>query len=378
MSLTVDVHVLQSLPPSCINRDDLGAPKTATYGGVQRLRVSSQSWKRAARMQSLQDEVSERAVRTREVYSTLAQRIGEVEGVDGDDLLEFVKEAMAGTGIEPDKKAPTRSSIILFASGAQLDKMADVLRSHAADYAGMSKTAKKKFVHKDSDLVAELDATLKGAQGRDIALYGRMVASRPGWGVEAGMRVAHAISTHATTIGADYFTAVDDLVNDDSDDAGAAMIGDIEYSSGTLYRYASVNIDQLTRNCGGDAAQAREFLVDGVSAFVKSMPTGRQATMAAHTLPDMVLITVRDGQGVSLAGAFEEPVSTLGDGSLMSRSTTRLGEALGDLSLWGGTDLFRGAMYTRRTQANSDSFGDAMPFDTLIGEVANAVKQGQQ
>ena len=39
----VDFHVLQTVPPSCVNRDDTGSPKTAQYGGVTRARVSSQT-----------------------------------------------------------------------------------------------------------------------------------------------------------------------------------------------------------------------------------------------------------------------------------------------------------------------------------------------
>ena len=49
-SLFIDVHILQTVPPSNINRDDTGSPKTAVYGGVTRARVSSQSWKHAMRM----------------------------------------------------------------------------------------------------------------------------------------------------------------------------------------------------------------------------------------------------------------------------------------------------------------------------------------
>ncbi|WP_276931186.1 type I-E CRISPR-associated protein Cas7/Cse4/CasC, partial [Dubosiella newyorkensis] len=47
--LFVDVHVLETVPPSCINRDDSGSPKTAIYGGKTRARVSSQAWKKAVR-----------------------------------------------------------------------------------------------------------------------------------------------------------------------------------------------------------------------------------------------------------------------------------------------------------------------------------------
>lgn len=49
MTLIVDIHALHTVPPSLINRDDTGAPKTAVFGGVPRQRVSSQSWKRAIR-----------------------------------------------------------------------------------------------------------------------------------------------------------------------------------------------------------------------------------------------------------------------------------------------------------------------------------------
>ena len=41
--LFLDIHAIQTLPPSNINRDDTGSPKTAMYGGVRRARVSSSS-----------------------------------------------------------------------------------------------------------------------------------------------------------------------------------------------------------------------------------------------------------------------------------------------------------------------------------------------
>lgn len=48
-SLFIDVHILQTVPPSNINRDDTGSPKSARFGGVKRARVSSQAWKKATR-----------------------------------------------------------------------------------------------------------------------------------------------------------------------------------------------------------------------------------------------------------------------------------------------------------------------------------------
>ena len=49
MTTYLEIHALQTVPPSNMNRDDAGTPKTALYGGVTRARVSSQSWKRAIR-----------------------------------------------------------------------------------------------------------------------------------------------------------------------------------------------------------------------------------------------------------------------------------------------------------------------------------------
>src|SRR3954447_14833176 len=45
----IELHILQSFPVSCLNRDDVGAPKTAIFGGANRARVSSQCLKRAIR-----------------------------------------------------------------------------------------------------------------------------------------------------------------------------------------------------------------------------------------------------------------------------------------------------------------------------------------
>jgi len=36
MSSFIDFHVLQLVPPSCINRDDTGSPKSARFGGGER------------------------------------------------------------------------------------------------------------------------------------------------------------------------------------------------------------------------------------------------------------------------------------------------------------------------------------------------------
>ena len=76
----VDFHVLQTVPPSCVNRDDTGSPKTAQYGGVTRARVSSQAWKHAMRL--MFKEIFEPEVlgsRTKRAVDLVAKKLEEIE-----------------------------------------------------------------------------------------------------------------------------------------------------------------------------------------------------------------------------------------------------------------------------------------------------------
>ena len=142
----------------------------------------------------------------------------------------------------------------------------------------------------------------------DIALFGRMVAEPNSLNVDAACQVAHAIGVGAVENEYDYYTAVDDEKkrNEDADE-GAGMIGTIEFASATVYRYATINVDMLRENLGDDtvADRAIELFID---SFVRSMPTGKITTFANRTLPDAVLVQVRDDQPINMSGAFEDPI----------------------------------------------------------------------
>jgi CRISPR system Cascade subunit CasC len=147
----------------------------------------------------------------------------------------------------------------------------------------------------------------------DIALFGRMVADDPSLNTNACAQVAHSISTHKVSNEYDYFTAVDDL--SDEDNAGAGHIGTVEFNSSTLYRYATVAVHELHKQLGDDTIDAvKQF----VRAIVYSMPTGKQNTFANRTLPDAVLVTLRNDQPINLVGAFEKPVPPCDDGYVAS------------------------------------------------------------
>lgn len=143
----------------------------------------------------------------------------------------------------------------------------------------------------------------------DMALFGRMVASDPSLNYDAAAQVAHSISTHEVRNEYDYFTAVDDCAHNDN--MGAGHLGTVEFYSATLYRYATVNVQELAQHLKEDTPEATKNFV---KAFLLSMPTGKQNTFANRTAPDLAYVTLRCDQPVNLAGAFECPVRANGEG----------------------------------------------------------------
>lgn len=310
MTTIIDIHALQTVPPSLINRDEVGAPKTAVFGGVPRQRVSSQAWKRAIRKYFENISGAETVgLRSRNLPEVIAKRAMELSpGLTEEDAIAGLRNLFKATGgkdgismEEPKKTAEDNSEAnvaaypttkaLLFLSPYQIENAA-----HA-------------IVEKDGEKFTKAEASdiLDTKHSVDMAMFGRMLADAPAYNIDASVQVAHAIGVHESEPEFDYFTAVDDVV-EDREEVGAGMIGTIQMMSSTLYRFATVNVEALTENLG-DAETARKAAALFVKAFIESMPTGKQNTFANNTIPELVYVAVRDARSVSLVNAFEEPIS---------------------------------------------------------------------
>ncbi|ASW55531.1 type I-E CRISPR-associated protein Cas7/Cse4/CasC [Plantactinospora sp. KBS50] len=295
----IDLYALQTVPPSNLNRDDTGSPKTAIYGGVRRARVSSQAWKRAIRL-AFADllDPSQLGERTKRVGESLARRIRALEPELSDEEASALAANVFVTGglAKLDKKKgelkDVESGYLLFLSHRQLDNLARAALEAERGGAPLDKARFKTLVDTEHSI--------------DIAMFGRMVADMADINVDAACQVAHAISVHGVDNEFDYFTAVDDR-KADAAETGAGMIGTIEFNSSTLYRYATVDVDALHETLG-DPAATRAAVEAFLTAFARSMPTGKQNTFAHRTLPDAVLVRLRDTQPINLVGAFETPI----------------------------------------------------------------------
>lgn len=346
--LYVDFHILQTVPPSCVNRDDTGSPKTAVYGGVTRARVSSQAWKHAMREAFAEGLIADEDVgqRTKKIIDMIAKYIS--AAAPNKDAVELAKNVVKNIGIKNDDK---EAKALFFMSKAQAKALAE-LAIKEAEGEKIEKNQYKK--------------ALKDEPSVDMVLFGRMVADDPSLNYDAAAQVAHAISTHAVQNEYDYFTAVDDCAEEDN--AGAGHLGTVEYNSATLYRYATVNVSELSRQLGN--GKTAEIIRAFGEALACSMPTGKQNTFANRTLPDAVYVTIREDQPINLCGAFEKAVAKSAQGYVeLSKN------ALEDYTLYVYDNFADEPSKSFVVGQGLEGLGNAQPFKEMLVELENTVKE---
>lgn len=298
MTTFLQLHLLTAYPPSNLNRDDTGRPKTVIFGGEPRLRVSSQSLKRAWR--------------TSPVFG---ERLGDRVGKRTQRLGEDVYERLTKGGMTADKAIATARSI-----AGVFGKLGDDVEGKPAYIKQLAfispEERQRAFDLADRALAGETiqpdEKSLLGATdgAADIAMFGRMLADSPAFNREAAVQVAHALTTHKAAVEDDYYVAVDDLKNPaEHEDVGTSFIGVQEYGAGLFYLYACVDCDLLTRNLGGDAALARDALDALVTCAATVSPRGKQASFASRARATFVMAECGPQQPRTLAAAFLKPVS---------------------------------------------------------------------
>jgi CRISPR system Cascade subunit CasC len=328
----IEIHVLQNFAPANLNRDDTGAPKDCVFGGHRRARISSQALKRAMRTEMREHRLvppEHLAWRTKRLRQALVERLA-AQGKPVDAAAPVADAALGAIGLKVDAEGETQ--YLAFLGAREVDGLAalclerwDALSGATPGDGSVSGRAAKKQAREavPAEVAAALRGRLDGGKAVDLALFGRMLADLPDRNVDAAAQVAHALSTHRVEMEFDYFTAVDDLKGRD-EDAGAGMLGTVEFNSACFYRYASVDLGQLLENLDGDEDLARQALEAFVWSCVDAIPTGKQNSMAAHNPPSLVLAVVHDNRQWSLANAFVAPVRHSQDGDLVEQSIRAL------------------------------------------------------
>lgn len=371
--MKIELHLLQNFAPSNLNRDDTGAPKDCEFGGYRRARISSQSQKRAVRqafeLERLVD-AENRGARTKRLAHKVAEVLRDEHGRAEEEAIALAIGAIEGVGLGRNKKGSGedlwKTEYLLFVPHRIIKEIAILLDAHREALAAQvepestsgqdgQKERKKKDAKKAAagaypkEVKAQLESLLETARRTvDVALFGRMIADKPEWNVDAACQVAQAISTNRVQMDFDFFTAVDDLKPKDT--AGSDMMGTVQFNSSCFYRYAVLDIDSLRSNLDADDALLQRAVCAFVQGFVTAIPTGKQNSMAAHNFPSYALAVIRElGQPLSLANAFLKPARPHGDDvdlvddsiSKLESYAVRLRDVLGnaDWMTWADRDL---------------------------------------
>lgn len=312
MSRFVQIHLLVSYPPSNLNRDDTGRPKTAIIGDANRLRVSSQSLKRAWRTSDVFEKTLQGhiGVRTKEMGEKIYRALLEKKATEK-NAREWAK-AMAGQfgKLKSDKKSDNNQDL-------HIEQLAHF---GPEEQAAMMLLVDKLAASGTAPTEDDLKLLRKPRQAADIAMFGRMLASSPAFNVEAAVQVAHAITIHKVAVEDDYFSAVDDL-NRGEEDVGAAHIGEAGFGAGVFYLYLCINRELLLENLGGDASLTTKTLEALVHAATKVSPTGKQNSFASRAYAAYALAEKGDQQPRSLAQAYLKPVT---GGDMLDRATNEM------------------------------------------------------
>lgn len=377
----VEIHILQTMPPSNLNRDDTGSPKKAVYGGVTRARVSSQAWKRPTRLKFRElVDPNQLGIRTKRVVEVLTDRILRLDpAADPETAQKAAQSVLQDAGgiklakprsakktddADGNVNEPDQSSYLLFLGSHQYDELA-AIGKEAIAAGGIKDFLKNKEVKK------RVKGILQNDRAIDVALFGRMVADDTDLNVDAAAQVAHAISVQRVDFDSDYFTAVDDVKQDSDEegDAGAAMIGDVEFNSATFYRYANVDVDRLLDTLG-DANATVQAVTAFIDAFSTTVPNGKINTFAHNTLPDLVVVNLRDTQAVNLVGAFERPIA----GEIVANATKVLVEREQEIDAsYGTTPVRTWVVRVGKGTEAADQLAARQPLHDVLTELGDAV-----
>jgi len=347
----LELHIIQSVPVACLNRDDLNSPKTAIFGGAQRARVSSQSWKRAIREMAREELDTSGQFKGKRSRLFIEKITSALRGLGESEATAKVLSLCAGhylARLDPKQEKKVKTLVFLSPleyeilakllydldkedkkklaealESVDIEKLANDEDSDGVEEISTEKREKKLSTSQFTKLVSKVlkapveksfkkNTETKGLpkDAADIALFGRMVANDHSLTVEAASMFSHALSTHNVDNEIDFFTAVDDL--QPKEDAGAGMTSTLEFNSATYYRFAALNFDMLSddEHLSALSLDERKNVVRTfVEATIKAIPSARKNSMNGNTLPAYVLGIVRDkGHPIQLINAFEKPV----------------------------------------------------------------------
>lgn len=279
----VDIHVLESVPPCDVDPNSIGRPQMTVYGGTNRITITGEAWEGATR-QSFQEGV---CLRPSAAVHAIANKITKLSPCMSEEkAAKLAEKVLKASGANfKDNNVYWENEKVFFISNVQTEVLAKIALEHPDE--------NYEFDRDDCKNRVEQYPTI------DQAIFGREVKNNQSLNCNPVVQVAQTISTHSGKVESELVPAVDDLVP--AYDSESVEYEKVESFSATLYRYASVDVGELYKRIGGEAAYAIRNLV---RAFLFSQPDGWDIC-GLH--PSMVYVTIRTDRPINFVEAFKEP-----------------------------------------------------------------------
>lgn len=293
MARFIQIHLLTSYAASNLNRDDQGVPKTVTIGNKQRLRISSQSIKRAWRTSELfKDALGDNTgTRTQSIATKKYEQMIK-EKVDK-KIAQQTATKIAGCfgAFKKDNKENEFETEQLFHISPEEMRAVDELVNQVISTGKEPSDDDIKLLRKENSAA-------------DIAAFGRMYANAQDYNVEAAIQVAHPFTVHSASEQDDYFTAVDDL----STKGGSGFIGVQYFGAGVFYSYICIDTDLLIENLNGNTDLAKRTAIAVFNSALKVGPTGKKNSHASYAHAHYAMIEAGNQIPRQLSLAFVKPI----------------------------------------------------------------------
>lgn len=352
----IQIHTLHNYPAALLNRDDAGLAKRLPYGDKVRTRISSQCLKRHWRVaddafalsrlevpMAVRSRETPRLIRDKLVTAGVAETQAQlaVEGLRAAGLLDKAKDLKGEDALQ------TGQAVLL--GYAEIEYLVQRCAALAAEHAD-EKALKAAIAGFLKDEKKNIEALRLGS-GLESALFGRMVTSDVLASRDAAVYVAHAFTVHEAQVENDYFTVVDDLLQE-AGETGSAGIFDTELASGLYYGYVVVDVPQLVANLEGVAAQdwnsaapekralAGRVVQHLVHLVATVSPGAKRGSTAPFGWAKFMLVEAGDWQPRSLAGAFQNALPS-NQPALRKAAVQRLADEAAQIDAAYGAPLSR-------------------------------------
>lgn len=351
----IQIHTLHAYPAALLNRDDAGLAKRLPLGNAVRTRISSQCLKRHWRDADDHFSLSKLGFQLEERSTYFLDRICnrlQLAGIPSELANAAVEGLCSGLGLNQDKKKKDKfkTSEVLLLGVSEVKFLTDFcieLAKVNGDKKALTEAIKEKIDQKppkgEKSFKENLEVMMRQC-GLVSALFGRMVTSDALADRDASIYVSHSFTVHKAQVENDYFTVVDDLMQE-AGDLGSAGIFDTELASGLYYGYVVVDVPQLIENLEGIAGkdcfagvtpvERRELAGQVVQHLLHLIATVSPGAKRGSTAPfdwaKFMLVEAGDWQPRSLAGAFHDalPVEDRkSSGTIRQRAAARLSEEI--------------------------------------------------